>query len=431
MTTIAKPAYLVMLQDLFERTHSEDVSTVCGWLNMPTPEECPTPGQARTWGKAEWGDWADKNGFEYEGEQTHSWIWKHTVVKKLVVNVAKTPGDWRTPMAIATQTRRQVRTIATAVNAIMRNMAGIASATTDMVQELWSKTEEFIKDDVITQAYGRNDPGQHGDVIYRTMLANTKRNTQDHKTVGQLLTLLNRCNEFGRTPRQVMIEIMGPEQGAREYDAIKLADPTLPTSMEVYEEAKDQLELLKETERAEKDRKRAEREAKDVAEAAAKAEKTRPRTAQELAQTQIDVVHNANLKTLDGVQQAAETAMRQAGSVLDRVRLARSSLAKATITGIEDVGALKAELAQKGLENDLLAIEVAALKTSIADMIGKTNEVNADRVAKLTNDKTHLKAVVAMVIDSVKAAQTANPFQMVDILNTLSNDAQEALKHHG
>jgi hypothetical protein len=217
---------------------------------------------------------------------------------------------------------------------------------------------------------------------------------------------------------------------------LKTANPEYPTSMEIYDEVRDQLELLKETERASKEQKRADREAKEAADAARAAEKIRPRTPQELAQTQVDAVHNANQKSLDGVIQAAEAALRAAGSVLDRARFARQSLAKATITGIEDTGALKADLAATRQENVILRqtqeetlTKVEALLIQVDEL--KNQQVSPDLLKKLKEDKVALVAVASLIIDSVVAAQKAGPFEMVNILTSLSNDAKEVLKNHG
>jgi hypothetical protein len=427
METISKPAYLVALQEAFSKTHSEDVTPLCRWMGIPTPDECPTPGQARAWTKDDWGKWAEQNNYEYAGDTTHSWMWRHKVVNKLTINAAKTSGDWRAPMRLAADVRRMVRSFATAANAIMHAM--VAS---NVPSTFFTRSEKEIRDDLIIQASSRNAEGFVGDLIHNSMVANTRKNTTNCKTVGQLLTLLSKFD----SPRKVLADIMGSEHAEREWTALKTADPSYPTSLEIYEEVKDQLDLLRDTEQAEKEQKRAEREAKEAEIEARKAEKNRPRTSQELAQTQVDTVHSANLKTLDGVMQAAEAAMRTAGSVLDRARLARQSLAKATLTGIEDTGPLKADLAATRQENDSLRqsqaeslAKVEALLLQVDEL--KAKQVDSEVVRKLQEDKVALVAVASLIIDSVVAAQKAGPFEMVNILTSLSNDAKEVLKHHG
>lgn len=430
------PEYLQRLETAFKGTHVEDLNPVCLWLGIPSPSDCPTPGQARQWKRNEWGDWANKNNFSFDNESAHTWTWKHNVVNTILISVAKTPGDWRTPMAVATQFRRRVRNIALAANAVLRGAVDMKHR-----KEMQTCSEDEFRARLVEQVKNYNHSDQSPEAQLIRMSVNEVtikgvRTTDQSKSVSDIRNLLNLCAEHGQPGKDVLLDLLGPTDGERYWEIFKISAPETPIASAFFDDLKDRLELLKETRRAEKDQKRLEREAKEAEIERAAAEKVRPRTPQELAQIQVDVVHNANVKTIDGVIQAAEAAMRATGSVLDRARLARQNLAKATITGIEDTGALKADLAATRQENDLLRqsqaeslAKVEALLLQVDEL--KTNQVNPDTIKKLEEDKTHLKAVASMVVDAVVAARTANPFQLVEILNGLSIDAQEALKNHG
>lgn len=438
METATAPAYLLKLEEEFRKTHSEDLAPVCRWLGIPHPSDCPTPGDARQWKKDEWGEWADKNGFEYDGQATHSWNWRHKIVDTILISVAKTPGDWRTPMAVATQMRARVRNVALAATAIIRGTLEVKDRP-----EIANCSEEVFKARLIAQVKNYHTGPGSGEPTATNLLVNKAINEQAKKgigshakTIADARSLLNLCAENGQPGREVLFDMLGPEEGERYWNLFKLAAPESPITLSFFDDLKDRLELLKETRRAEKEQKRLEREAKEAAAAAALAERQRPRTTQELAQTQVDVVHNANLKTLDGVILAGEAAMRTVGSVLDRARLARQNLAKATLTGIEDTGPLKADLAATRQENAILsqsrdeaAAKVEALLVQVEEE--KAKQVDPNTIKKLQEDKDALLAVVGLIGDAYTAVQKAGPFEIVRILEDLANNAREAIKNHG
>lgn len=80
---------------------------LCRWLGVPHRTDCPTPGEARNWGKNEWNTWGEKHGYVYHGDTSHNFMWTHPLTN-LRVGLAKTSGDFRSPMALACQVRREI-----------------------------------------------------------------------------------------------------------------------------------------------------------------------------------------------------------------------------------------------------------------------------------------------------------------------------------
>lgn len=423
------PPYLQPLKQRLDETKADDLIPVCEWLGVPTPEQMPTPGQAKTWHKDEWMEWSKDNGFAYEGETTHSWTWKHPLANALTLSVAKTPGDFRTPMAMATQSRRAVREWVTAANVIVRSL--FLDLGSDGPMAVLSKTmdETKFKADLVAAVQCKDDQARN--LIMRLQYRSIAEDDLS-KTLTDLVNILGRITkDFDIPPGKIMGHLLCSNQadGQAEWERMKLFEPNHPISFSMVAEAKDYLDSLREMERAEKEEKRMERDREDEEREARRQAKLRPKTTQEVIQAQVD--------SRDATTQAAiKSAIGAAMSTIDRLRALETHIIKGfQVPAIEDpvplVTALATKTAQiveieQKLEEERKLVEQQRVR--IVELETKVNEVAPERIAKLEDVEQHLVTLASIVVSSIEDAKNStNPFQQVNILTKLSDDAKSYL----
>ena len=421
------PLFLQPLDQRLQETNFDDLAPVCEWLNLPLPEHFPTPGQARTWGKDEWSDWANRNGFANDGESAHSWMWRHPLINTIIISVAKTPSDFRTPMAMATQTRRMARTFATAANAIVRTI--IKNGIDIETGKIWIDLDEAaFKQKLINIAKAPSE--NNFKTIYQMQQDGLDKSGRITKTVQDLAGLLGRIHkDFEIPPAKVICAIQEGtyEEAKSVWDRIKLCDPLDPITLSFYDEAKDFLENLREIERAEKDAKRAEREREDAERKARQEAAKKPKTSRQVLQELIDQESDNRLKDIRGCIGAAISAV-------DRLRGMEARMAKGIeVPEIEDP-AMKAEIEilneKIRMNNKIMEMMEANQQTAdakISEMQAIIAAVDPERLKKLNEVESHMHALASLVIDSVNTAKSANPFQMAEIFNSLVTEAKNFL----
>lgn len=413
------PLFLQPLDQRYKETNDDDTSPTCDWLGIPTPDKLPSPGQAKTWHKDEWMEWSKNNGFVFEGETTHSWTWKHPLANTLVISVAKTPGDFRTPMAMATQTRRAVREFAVRVNVVMRNLISTGFDFKDV-------DESGVKLMVVKLVQSKGEAESTVSKLHYEELQSGKLS----KTLTDLVNVIGRITkDFGIPPAKTMSHLLGTntQDGQAEWDRWKLFDPDHPIANSMVEDAKDYLDSLRDMERAEKEEKRADRDREDAEREAKRLAKIQPKTSQQVMQEMVD---RHDDQTVSGIKGCMGAVM----SALDRLRALEAQVAKGIDIPVIEDPAMKAEIAAK-----TTALEAAEKRMSDKDRFiqeqmiqiqgleAQVSQVSVERLAHLNNVERHLHALAGLVVSTVEEAKKGNSFQMVEALNNLVAEAKHFL----
>lgn len=424
LTTEAKyiPLYLQPLEQRFKETNFDDLAPVCEWIGIPRPEEMPTPGQARTWHREEWAKWALEHGFAFDDEATHSWMWRNKVVSTLVLSVAKTPSDFRTPMAMATESRRAVREFATGLNAVMRR--AIEKGLNNPEWRAMSEDEFRVR---------MVNTIQSKDTTFRDAIMNMQQTGMENgklsKTVSDLVNILQRINkDFGISPAKTLgLLLQDPKLGQDEWERMKLFAPEHPIGASMFYEAKDYLEELREVDRAEREEKRLEREREDAEREEKRLAKLRPKTSRQVLQEMIDRETDTRLNSIKGCIGAAI-------STVDRLRAMEAQLAKSLDVPEIDDPAMKAEIAAKDKQIEVQSIRLENLiatigekDSQIQDLKAQAAQVSAERLGRLNNIEEQMHALASLVISTIDDAKKGNSFQMVEALNNLVAEAKNFL----
>jgi hypothetical protein len=358
----------------------------------------------------------------FEGDTTHSWTWKHPLANTLVISVAKTPGDFRTPMAMATQTRRAVREWTTAANVVMRALmkTGVGGAMKD-------RDEDGIKAELVKAVQAKDDTNRKA---IMTLQYKAMEEDKLSKTLTDLVNILGRITkDFNIPPAKTLSQLLDCDAkgGQDEWERMKLFAPDHPISASMVAEAKDYLDSLRDMERAEKDEKRMERDREDAEREERRLAKLRPKTSQQVMQEMVDYHDDQTISGIKGCMGAVMSAM-------DRLRALEAQVQKGIeIPAVEDP-AMKAEIAAK-----TTALEAAEKRmsdkdrfiqeqmTQIQGLEAQVSQVSADRLAHLNNVERHLHALAGLVVSTVEEAKKGNSFQMVEALNNLVAEAKHFL----
>jgi hypothetical protein len=416
------PLFLQPLAQRYAETNDDDVSPTCEWLGIPVPETLPTPGQAKTWHKDEWSEWSKNNGFEFTGETTHSWTWKHPLVNSLVISVAKTPGDFRTPMAMATQTRRAVREFAVGANVLLRALAkkGFHDAIKDI-------DEKSLKEYLVGCLQSKDEQNHK---VVMGLQQQAMEEGKLSKTLTDLVNVLGRITkDFNIPASRVLSQLLNCDAkgGQEEWERMKLFAPDHPIGASMVAEAKDYLEALRDNERAEIEEKRAERD-RDLAEREEKRlAKLRPKTSRQVLQEMIDQQDDLRLKGIRGCMTAAI-------STIDRLRTMEAQLSKSMeVPEIEDP-AMKAEIAAKDQKIKMVEEvlkerdqELDRQKLRIGDLEIQVAQVTPERLTHLNGVEAQMHALASLVVSTIEEAKKGNSFQMVEALNNLVAEAKHFL----
>jgi hypothetical protein len=419
------------------------------WLGVPTSSDCPTPGQARNRTRDQWEEWARGFGYVFEGRTTHCYLYKHPIVPHLAFGIATSPGDFRTPMAMAREVRCGVRNVewlvryytlllaCTGIRAdapcgddedAARRLVGLhvtnvlaKSAEISDFVNLMLPVEANGVDSI--RGYSLSDGAAALLTKYVRTSLDRKRNDVDVALVNARFRTFK--NEFDLSPKQVMKAAMGADYAGQEeavaklLEVLKLSSPasTIPMPAGIMEEFTDLLDYLRDVARAEKEAKRAEREA----ERQAKAEKAKPvqRGLRELAQDGIDGRRQTIIDQLHSYEKLAQ-------SLVDRMRVAQTQVPLFPLPEFADpaeLDAARAEIVQLQTEReavdaytDDLEAKVAHLTTQLADA-GDSKAI-ADQVEAA-------RAFAGVTADTLKSVAQMNPFQMVSALQALQQQAEE------
>jgi hypothetical protein len=421
---VARCEALKALHTRFAAEAQPDVA-LCRWLGIPNPDDCPVPGDARSWGKAEWGEWALKNGYAYDGERAHNFMWRHTVAPSLTIGLAKTSGDWRSPMRLATDVRRAVRTLA--VNAA-RFLAMCLTPVHELTNALHddhdlydpAKDEEELKNCVINGA-------SHPEVYEKLILAAADGFTLDsvnafragkvpNQTVLAALNALDK--EFG-VPRRRALKMTGMSDSVADALVLRLQGNGMVPADVLYD-LKDTLAQLRAEEAEAKARKQAERDAERAAKEAAKAPKPAPVvTRRDQIQTVLNQRRQMIIDQLHRVEQASKSAV-------DRVMLALHDIPSFDLP--EDLNDPAQAKQIEQLTADLAAADVerTALKVRLEQVVPKT-AIDSEQAAHAAELRAHLQAFAGLVVDTVRGAGQMNPFALVSALNSLAQEAEAAI----
>lgn len=412
---------------LLQRVDLTDYDSVATYLGIPILSKFPTAGHARTWGRDEWGAWAEANSYESRGDTAHSWAWCHPYFQALVLSVAKTPSDFRTPMAMATQTRRAHRhmlDVGTGVAlSFIAGTAGIKGGADEPQYELpvmledtpayWEQVRELIRAAASAQF-------RHG-----TPVQNVLRD--DHHTVGDVRQLLARITkESNIAPRVALIQAceVQPDDAERTLKTLSTQHAGTSAPAGMFDSLTDLLQQLREEDRVQRNQQRAERdaerEAKRATEAAPVDEQTHTR---EQVQQVFDSRRGAILDQLGAVMKAAQ-------STLDRARFAMDQLPQFRIPAL-DAGSktadLQAEVARLQADIGERDEVIRTLTAANVEASAKTSNMEQD-LEQLSSDNVTLRVVVQLVADTLGGCGSLNPMAFAQALETLRTEAQAALK---
>jgi Asp/Glu/hydantoin racemase len=390
-------------------------TVIARWFGAPVVSDCPTPGQASAWTKGDWEKWAAAYNYASEGRTAHSYLYRHKFVGHLAFGIATSPGDFRTPMAMAREVRCGVREIApfllAALATALLGTKGTPEDEDDARRKMGALATAVcagrVKSADISAEFGFGDGSGPNDSVPDALseyLNNRVTKTQTGVAVDDVNDRLRVLKtEFDLSPRAALKGI-----GAEEVDSIlerlRLARPGERVGVDatIVGAFNDLIDQLREQRRQEKEAQKQARAAKEAARTAAPSlcESTRAAVGQQRSQV---------VESLHGVEKLAQ-------SLIDRVRLARDQVPGFFVPEFEDVAPVKDALRQAQDQRQQDAAEIALLKQQL--------EEAGD--AKTTTDQVAAaRAFADVTVDVLKSVAQMNPFQMVSALQTLQQQAEE------
>lgn len=426
---VAGPAQAATIAGLLTLVDLTNPDSVAAFLGVPPQAEFPSAGQARTWGRNEWGAWAVAHGYESHGETTHSWLWRHPYFQALVISVAKTPGDFRTPMAMATQTRRAHRQMVdVGIGVLIAAIGGLVGARGDdgstvveipvLLEEsdqsaYWEQVREIIRA-AAASLFRRGTPVQ---IALR----------DDNHSVGDVRQMLVRITRERNVSARAALSVacdMQADEADRVVKRLSVQDAAAAAPAGMFDSLTDLLHQLREEDKVQRDQQRAERDAEREARRATEAVPVDEQThTREQVQQVFDSRRGAIIDQLGAVMKAAQ-------STLDRARFALDQLPQFRIPALDDsskTSELQAQIA--GLTKELEATR--ADRDTWKDMA----QVEAKRASEAkedaqmhAKDRLDLQAVVQLVSDTLSGCGSLNPMAFAQALETLRTEAQNALR---
>lgn len=427
LLSMMSPMRAESVSGLLQRVDLTDYDSIASYLGIPILSEFPTAGRARTWGRDEWGAWAAAHGYESRGDTTHSWAWCHPYFQALVLSVAKTPSDFRTPMAMATQTRRAHRHMLDVgcgvALSFIAGTAGVKGGSDEPQYELpvmledippyWEQVRELIRAATATQ------------FRYSTPVQTVLRD--EHHTSGDVRQLLARIlKESNLSPRQSLSTAceMRPEEAERVVKTLSTQHASASAPAGMFDALTDLLHQLREEDKWQREQQRAERaaerEAARAVEAAPVDEQTHTR---EQVQQVFDSRRGAIVDQLGAVMKAAQ-------STLDRARFALDQLPQFRIPALDAGGKvteLQAEVVQLQAAVGERDEVIRTLTAANAEASARTSNAKQD-LEQLSSDNVTLRVVVQLVADTLGGCGSLNPMAFAQALETLRTEAQAALK---
>jgi hypothetical protein len=409
---------------------ADDVTKrLCALCRMPYAGDMPTPGIASGWERKEWGLWAEANGYDYKGDTAHNFLWENRAWPQLSIGLAKTTGDRRSSMALASQVRRATRKLNTVAHCAL---LALHNGTPDM-----AKLEADVAAIVAAQGI---DPASDGEVLSTVLEALTRvPQTTARVAAGDLpgapfvecraftnvLSKLER--EFGYTQRRAL-KAAGVEDAPAErlMAVLRGAGPTVHLRFaHEYGDLVDLLALLREQDRLQRDEKAAAREAERAAREAKRAAAAKGPSKRDQLLAVLHQRHNVTEDQLLRVKEAFASAQ-------DRLNFALSNLPAVSLPDdlndpelVERCASLEAQLAAFQATEAAQGERIRTLEAQLADA---EQYASKQEVAKA--DREHLIAFAGLVRDAVKGASNMNPFALVEALNSLAAEADTILKAH-
>jgi hypothetical protein len=387
------PDFLKPLGHVLQRDPPDNLECACAYLNMPLPDQCPSPGDAKGYEAKDFEALANKLGLKLDREAAHSWIWRHAEIQSVILSCSKTPGDIRSAMAAARQFRNRVRKVASRANNLLR-MYAIGGIPPDMksLMDPDGFRKHLIAD---VQADGAEE-------FEAASTYGAHRYSEGSKTVGDLLNLLRAIQVRFKIPQtRVLADLLDDfDNGEKEWDRLRLLPQERPASAVLAADIQDYLRNL-------------EAEADDLADKrAAKHPAPVPhqKSPREILTDTLKARDGGLLRDLKGVLAAVI-------STSDRLRLLEGRLQHTPeIPDLGDTEPLKARIAELEAKLDAASKE---RDEDTADLDHLNGEIKA-----LGQAKKDLLALAGLVVDTLKAIQSQNSFQMVRSLEELSNQAQ-------
>lgn len=408
------------------------------WMGLPGVGDCPTPGQARNWSKEQWEEWAKTFGYVFQGRTTHSYLFQHGLVPHLNFGIATTPGDFRTPMAMAREVRCGIR------DAVARLRPTVVAVACIGINPKHDADEAVVKAAIGKLAAAAKTRAADADAAFRALLPDgvydsddklvalnaaadellrrymARKDADKHEVDFSLINSRFRVlkNEFDVGPKQAMKMAMGADYDGQEAEVAKLlevlklcrAGDTIPFPDGIVDNLSDAIEFLREAEKADKEYKRAERER----EREEREVKARPKTLRELTQEGIDGRRQLVIDQLRSYEKLAQ-------SLVDRMRLAQTQVPVFPLPEFADPAELKAardEIVYLRESGEAGHAQVEHLKKQLAE----TGDAKV-----LAEQIETARAFAAVAADTLKGVVQMNPFQMVSALQALQQQAEEVM----
>lgn len=383
-----------------------EVDVVMTWLGLPKYSDCPAPGVAKTWTFAEWSQWALEHGYGEAEERAHSFQWTHSIAPHLVVSTPKTTSDHRASLNIAMSVRKNLRLFAELAVVVTRYVLKIGSVEGDT-------SEESAKAFIIREAQDKSAGAKYAELGSQLAIANGVRAEIVQGVVAKIR------NEFPKCTIRSVLESngFGVDGAERIMSIIKIAHPDDKLPSLVYSTLNDHLLYCRAYESQEREARRNARSEKSEA-------KVKAPTPNEILQSVVDA-HNKS------VEKALDVLLGQSQSLVDRLRLLRNNPPKlANLPQFEDPTPLRNQVAELDVSlqsaNALLetrTVELEAVKLQFAG-------VDIQAVRQYEELRHHLLALAGLVVDSVAAAKTANPFQLATMFNSLASEASSLVEKY-
>jgi hypothetical protein len=382
------------------------------YFGLLDPLRLPTPGQAGTFGQREWADLAQEFGLEPDTEQTHSFIWRHKRIKGLILSCPKTSGDWRSPMRVACDFRRDVRAVLDTALDFITNVRSNKPVPVELVA-----SEAALRELMLTAWQKRTAEGRSNDM---------KFTGETNHDMGQIRSLLNKIGSItGEQPARIFVRTGRPEQGPR---LLLLAEDS-PSPVGLYDDLVDLLNMARSEQEAVEREKQEKRDARDAEIAARQAAKDVDKKDAKVPRSQAQSVFDERRRLIQEVISKALDDIDSAGA---RLRNLRGNLPMFTIPDLNDVGdakrvaELEAQLAAEQAKNASLESRVQlveSLSATNAAMMGEVRAQVDDRDGRVALLQDNLNAMADLVIDTIDSTGSLNPFQMVKAFGALKDEA--------
>lgn len=251
-TTNATPSWAITLHDgILSSAPARRLDVIAAFFGCVPPSELPRPGDVVSYNLQQWRDLAVRLGM-FEDEQTkHAHVFRHRILRRVVIAPAGTTGDFRSQMNCLSDFRlsykMELSKLLTLSEMFLTDFKrDVQASSSDEFRVLMLAAIE--KDEVFRQPEANKARKRLGLVV---PLADVTKYLKIIKT------------EFNQSSRQVLEALWLDSEQLQQlliYVSNERMLGCVDVSIEVFEGVKDLLETLRKNERMQKEQKRAERE---------------------------------------------------------------------------------------------------------------------------------------------------------------------------